>query len=82
MAYKLRFTLDEVAEILNRAKGTLNFWIVYKDFGKYGHKNNRKWYFEYEDLKRFLEEDAPNWMTKRDIDEAMERLERKHKGGD
>ena len=82
MAYKLTFTLDEVAKIFDRSVETLRFWITYKDFGKYGYKNSRKWYFGYEDLKMFLEEDAPNWMTKRDIDEALERLERKHKGGD
>ena len=82
MGYKLRFTLDEVAKIFNRSVDTVRFWITYKGFGRYGYKNNRTWYFEYDALKRFMEEDASGWMSKKELDQAMQRLEQKFQGGE
>ena len=77
---RLKATIEDVAEIFNRSAETIRFWIVYKGFGKYGYKEKRTWYFTYEGLRQFLEEDASNWMTKREWEECLQRLEREFNG--
>jgi len=75
-AMKLRLTPEDLAEILDRTINTIHFWIRYKDLGEYGEKNNRRWYFTYEGVQRFLKENAANWMTKSEWDRCMQRLRR------